>query len=74
MRIKKIMRQYYKNKLEETEEIQPLQIPSEFTSEKHHKKYSIDWSNVFAYALIVCCILHFLLTEKWLMSGRFLLQ
>jgi len=73
MRIKKIMLRYYKNKIEKIEEIKPHSVPLKWKSDKQKTSFSIDWNNVLIYALIACFILHFLLTEKWLIAGRFLL-
>lgn len=73
MHIKKIMHRYYKNKIEKIEEIKPHSIPLKWKSDRQKTLFSINWINILGYALIACCILHFLLTEKWLIAGRFFL-
>lgn len=73
MHIKKIMHRYYKHKIETIEEIKSPSIPLKWKPDKQKTSFSIDWNNILGYALIACCILHFVLTEKWLIAGRFFL-
>jgi len=64
MRINRVIHRYYEDKLEEIEEISFPVVPLKFKAEQKSMPFSICWSELFGYLLMVGVVLHFLLGGK----------
>lgn len=67
MQIKKILHQYYKNKLQEIEEREPMVevVPVQLKIERKTPFFTICRNDVFGYLLMAGMVIHFLLGSKF---------
>ena len=70
MRLKKIMKVYYQNKLNHIEEIQPNFKFTESPATRFRFVLSQRWEDIFGIGITVCYLLQLLLPGNWFSIGR----
>jgi hypothetical protein len=70
MKLKKIMRTYYQNKLDQIETIQPKFKLTESPGKHFRFVFPQRWEDIFGIGVTVCYLLQFLLPGNWFSIGR----
>ena len=70
MKLKKIMKAYYQNKLDQIEEIQPKFKLTEIPVGRFRFALPQQWEDLLGIGITVCYLLQLLLPGNWFSLGR----
>ena len=70
MKLKKIMKAYYENKLDQIETIRPNFKLLESPVSRFRFALPQQWENIFGIGVTVCYLLQFFMPGNWFLIGR----
>jgi hypothetical protein len=72
MRIEKIMKRYYVDKLREISDAPRPETRPVMSDTRKSRPFSVSWEDALGFAVTASYLMQFLMPERWFVLGRFL--
>jgi hypothetical protein len=72
MRFNKLMKAYYRQKLDAMDDIQSVRLPTRDQTGMTVRVHTINWSDAFGYVLLIGILIHYFLGNKFFDSAGFM--